>query len=80
MKRIDLLKEISKHYFSYSPVISGGWGFIGDSWAVETPLIVTHNDYCLQENREALVTPVNEIHNAITKIYANDELYRQLKS
>lgn len=80
MSRIELLEEISKHYFSYTPVKTGGWGFIGDSWAVKTPLIMTHNDYNVQQNVEAIITAPDRIHNAINAILEDNNLYKKLQN
>ena len=80
LPRIDALTLIQDSFFSYTPVKAGGWGFIGDSWGVMTPLIATHNEYELQDKKDTLiVNRIQDIHLAIHQLYDSPELYRQLQ-
>ena len=55
LPRTEALKLISSSYYAYSPVKIGGWGFIGDCWSMNTPLVMTHNDDYVNNYVNALV-------------------------
>jgi glycosyltransferase involved in cell wall biosynthesis len=73
LDRENCLKLIKSAFFSYSPAIRGGWGFIGDSWAAGTPLIVTHNHYDFNDGDDAIVVDKTNIAERINQLY--DPLY-----
>lgn len=80
ISRIDALRFIKESFFSYTPVKFGGWGFIGDSWGVKTPLIATHNEYHLKDQTDALlVDDCEKIHLKINELYNNTGLYKILQ-
>jgi len=80
LSRIEALKLIQSSFFSYTPVKEGGWGFIGDSWGVKTPLIVTHNEYEFNDRKDALVVDrLENIANVVNELYHDDSLYRTLQ-
>ena len=73
LDREDCLKLIKAALFSYSPAIRGGWGFIGDSWAAGTPLIVTHNHYGFIDDEDTIVANKSNIAVRINQLY--DPIY-----
>lgn len=80
MSREDCLKLIKESYFSYSPAIRGGWGFIGDSWAMKTPVIVTNNHYGFKDGIDSIVTSPEEIIDRINSLYENSSKYEFLSN
>lgn len=80
LPRLEALRSIQNSFFSYTPVKSGGWGFIGDSWGVKTPLLVTHNHYQFRNRNDSLVVDeLNNIHMFVNQLYDNMGLYRVLQ-
>jgi glycosyltransferase involved in cell wall biosynthesis len=80
LPRVEALKLVQDSFFSYTPVKAGGWGFIGDSWGVRTPLIATHNEYELRDGTDALLADRPEdIHQAVRRLYDSSETYRRLQ-
>jgi glycosyltransferase involved in cell wall biosynthesis len=68
LTRVQCMKLIGNALFSYSPAVRGGWGFIGDSWAVGTPVIVTHNHYGFRDGVDSIVTNPVEIAERINQL------------
>ena len=80
LPRVEALKLIQDSFFAYTPVKSGGWGFMGDSWGVKTPLIVTHNEYELKNRVDAMIVyDVEKIDITINHLYKNHDLYKALQ-
>ncbi len=80
LPRVEALKLIQDSFFAYTPVKSGGWGFIGDSWGVKTPLIITHNEYEFKGRIDSLIVDdLDIIHLRINELYENPQLYRKLQ-
>lgn len=78
--RIVALKMMQESFFAYTPVKFGGWGFIGDSWGVKTPLVATHNDYGLKDNIDTIIVrDITRIHEEINRLYANPHQYVTLQ-
>lgn len=80
LNRNDCLNLISKSYFSYSPAIRGGWGFIGDSFALKTPVIFSHNHYGFKNNIDSIFIIPEEIDKTVNKIYNDKFLYEKISS
>jgi hypothetical protein len=68
LSRESCLELINKAFFSYSPAVRGGWGFIGDSWAAGTPVIVTHNHYGFRDGEDSIVTSEAKITERINQL------------
>lgn len=79
LPRAEALELLSSCYYAYTPVNTGGWGFIGDCWATRTPLVMTHNDYCATAGVDALVTSTGDIATTVNKIYEDRGLRRALQ-
>jgi glycosyltransferase involved in cell wall biosynthesis len=78
LNRHECLKLIQGSFFSYSPAKRGGWGFIGDSWAMRTPIIVTNNHYDFVDGVDAIVTnPIDIIHR-INELYNDAHLFNKI--
>ncbi len=78
--REQCLKLIRDSFFAYSPATRGGWGFIGDSWAMKTPIIVTHNHYGFNDNIDSVVTAPQDIANRVKSLYENDSEFERVRT
>ena len=79
LPRVEALRLIQSSFFAYTPVRGGGWGFIGDSWGVGTPLVVTHNEYGFRHRVDSLVASrLDDIDLFVNELYENSQLYRRL--
>jgi len=77
--RHEALRMIAESYYAYTPVLVGGWGFIGDCWSVKTPLVMSHNDNYVINNVNALVSKnCDSLIMNINKLYENKECYEAL--
>ena len=80
LPRIKALELIASSYYAYTPVIKGGWGFIGDCWSMGTPIVMTHNDKYVTHNINALVAGhESNLIASINRLYTNPELFRKLQ-
>lgn len=79
LNREECLELIQNSYFSYSPAIRGGWGFIGDSWAMGTPVIATHNHYGFCDGIDSILTSPDEIVKRVNLLYENEDEYKKIK-
>jgi glycosyltransferase involved in cell wall biosynthesis len=80
LPRMKALQLIASSYYAYTPVLRGGWGFIGDCWSMRTPIVLTHNDNYVTNNNNALVAENEaELTNNINRLYRDFELYRRLQ-
>ncbi len=79
LSRQKCLELIKSSYFSYSPATRGGWGFIGDSWAMGTPVVVTHNHYGFLDEIDSVVTSPDEVVSRINTMYEDKKKYNQIK-
>jgi glycosyltransferase involved in cell wall biosynthesis len=81
LSRIEALKLISSSYYAYTPVRTGGWGFIGDCWSMKTPVVMSHNDDYVTNNVNALVArDENDLVANINRLYEDTKLYQNLQS
>jgi glycosyltransferase involved in cell wall biosynthesis len=80
VSRNDALQIISSSFIAYTPVRTGGWGFICDCWSTKTPVLMTHNDDYVVDNVNALVSKNDcDLVNNINKLYSDAELYKKLQ-
>lgn len=80
LPREECLTLIRESFFSYSPATRGGWGFIGDSWAVGTPLLVTHDHYGFRDGIDSIVTTADKIWQHVNELYQDPLRYERLAS
>ena len=80
LSRNECLKLIRDSFFSYSPATWGGWGFIGDSWAMGTPVVVTHNHYGFYDDIDSVVTSPKEIVNRVKALYENEAEFDRVRA
>jgi len=81
LPRSEALRLISSSYYAYSPVKIGGWGFIGDCWSMNTPLVMTHNDDYVNNGVNALVAKdENDLVVNINRLYGDTKLYQNLQA
>lgn len=78
MPRDECLKLISSSYFCYSPAVRGGWGFIGDAWAMKTPIVATYNHYSFNDGIDSVVTDSERIVERINGLYNDSGYYKKL--
>jgi len=75
-----LLALISSSYYAYTPVRTGGWGFIGDCWGLRTPIVMTHNDGYVADGSNALVAQnEDDLIRNINRLYDDRKLYEILQ-
>ncbi len=79
LSRKQCLKLIRDSFFAYSPATRGGWGFIGDSWAMQTPIIVTHNHYGFNDNIDSVVAAPQDIANRVKSLYENESEFERVR-
>jgi hypothetical protein len=81
LPRDEALKLISNCFYAYTPVITGGWGFVGDCWSMKTPIVMTHNDNYVINSKNALVAnDINELIKNINLLYKQQHLYETLQN
>jgi glycosyltransferase involved in cell wall biosynthesis len=81
VSRNDALRAISSSFFAYTPVRTGGWGFIGDCWSMKTPIVMTHDDNYVSSNVNALVSKTDsDLVENINQLYNDAGLYKKLQS
>ena len=79
LPRRDVLALLSRAAYGISPTRCGGWGFIGDCWAVGTPVVVLASDYDLADGVDALVGgDIDGVVSRVQALYAHPGLARQL--
>jgi len=78
LSRHECLELIRDSYFTYSPATRGGWGFIGDSWAMKTPVLVTHNHYDFRDGIDSIVANPSEIVDKVNELYRDNTLYDKI--
>lgn len=79
LDREECLKLIRDSFFAYSPATRGGWGFIGDAWAMQTPIVVTHNHYGFCDNVDSVVTAPQDIVNRVKSLYENESEFERVQ-
>lgn len=80
LTRGECLELIRDSFFSYSPAKRGGWGFIGDSWAMRTPVVVTHNHYEFHDGVDSIVTNPNKIVDRVNELYLDNQLFSKVSN
>jgi len=80
LPREEALRLIASSYYAYTPIIKGGWGFIGDCWSMKTPIVMTHNDDYVTNNVNALVVKdVDALTQNINRLFEEPEFFRRLQ-
>jgi glycosyltransferase involved in cell wall biosynthesis len=80
LPRGEALSRLSAAYYGITPVKRGGWGFIGDCWAVRTPLVTLFNDYELQHRKDSILGgDLTGLVEGIQSLYAEPHLYQSLQ-
>jgi glycosyltransferase involved in cell wall biosynthesis len=78
LSRNECLELIQESYLTYSPATRGGWGFIGDSWAMKTPVLVTHNHYDFRDGIDSIVTNPIEMVERVNELYRDNAMYNKI--
>ena len=80
LPRETALRLIAESYYGYTPVVTGGWGFIGDCWSMKTPVVMTHNDEYVIRNTNALVAEnEKDLILNINRLFDDPDLFRRLQ-
>jgi glycosyltransferase involved in cell wall biosynthesis len=80
LPRNEALRLTASSFYAYTPVKTGGWGFIGDCWSVGTPVVMTHNDGFVTDRANALVADnTDDLIRNINRLYEEPELYDGLR-
>ena len=80
LPRKEALQLLSNAFYGITPIKRGGWGFIGDCWAVKTPLVCVHNDYRLNNRIDAIVgNNIQGLISGINALYENPQLYQDIQ-
>jgi glycosyltransferase involved in cell wall biosynthesis len=80
VSRLEALQLMASSFYAYTPVLRGGWGFIGDCWSTKAPLVMTHNDEYVVDGQNALVADSeDDLIADINRLYSEPELYVKLQ-
>jgi glycosyltransferase involved in cell wall biosynthesis len=80
LPRTEALQLIAGSHYAYTPVVAGGWGFIGDCWSVGTPIVMTHHNSYVTNDVNALVAEnVDDLIRKINRLYDEPNLYKKLE-
>jgi glycosyltransferase involved in cell wall biosynthesis len=80
VSRFDALKMIASSYYAFTPVKTGGWGFIGDCWSMKTPIVMCYNDHYVINGINALVAEKADALIAnINRLYDDQNLFSTLQ-
>ena len=80
LTRPEVLHLLSGSFCAYTPVVRGGWGFIGDCWGTGTPLIASHDAYAFEHGVDALVADgPEEVPDAVNALCQDAALYARLQ-
>ena len=75
----EVAKLIASAWYAYTPARQyGSWQFIGDCWALGTPLVTTYNSGYVQHQHNGLVVSPNEIVSAINRLFNEEVSYLEL--
>jgi glycosyltransferase involved in cell wall biosynthesis len=75
----EVAKLIASAWYAYTPARKyGSWQFIGDCWALGTPLVATYDSGYVQHQRNGLVVSPDEIVSAISHLFHEKESYLEL--
>jgi glycosyltransferase involved in cell wall biosynthesis len=81
LPRNEVLSELSSAYYGITTVKRGGWGFIGDCWAVQTPLVTLFNDYNLHHQKDSVVGgDLEGLIEGIQKLYSEPHLHQSMQN
>jgi glycosyltransferase involved in cell wall biosynthesis len=78
--RKEALEIIAKSYFAYVPAKYGAWGFIGDCWAMKTPIITTTNHYNFINRKDSIVCQKENIGFVIDSLQKDIHGYTKLQN
>jgi glycosyltransferase involved in cell wall biosynthesis len=79
LPRCEVIRMISGSYYGITPVKKGGWGFIGDCWATETPLLMLKNVFVSKELGSCVAGNAEELVEKINRLYEDSLYYQQLQ-
>ena len=80
LPRCETLKLIAGSCYAFTPAKEGGWGFLGDCWGTNTPLLMFSNiflsrslDICVAKSNDELVRKINQL-------YEDPLFYQQMQN
>jgi glycosyltransferase involved in cell wall biosynthesis len=81
LARAEVLALLSGAFCAHTPVLVGGWGFIGDCWGTGTPLVATHDAYAFRHGVDALLAEGPEgVVAAVNGLAEDPALYARLQA
>jgi glycosyltransferase involved in cell wall biosynthesis len=80
LPREQVLQLIARSAFTLSTASFGSWGLLVNSWAVGTPIISINKHFGLEDRQNCLLTDSTSVHDAVSLLYTDDELYERLQS
>jgi glycosyltransferase involved in cell wall biosynthesis len=81
MNRIDVLDLIKKSKIALNTTYEGGWGFIGECFAVGTLLLFTRNHYRFKTSIDSFHLKLNDENLIQLKnIISNENVYSEMQS
>lgn len=82
LPRKEALKLLASAGFGFTPVIDSGLGFIGDCWAVKTPLIALNslNGFLNPDIDTIIINDIDNLPFTIEKLISNKLLYNKLQN
>jgi len=74
-----VVELIASAWYAYTPAKRyGSWQFIGDCWALGTPIITTYESGYTDNGYNGVTVPPSEIVPAINRFFSDQEFYRRL--
>ena len=81
MNRIDVLDLIKKSKIALNTTYEGGWGFIGECFAVGTLLLFTRNHYIFKTSVDSFHLKLNDENLIQLKdLISNENVYSEIQS
>jgi hypothetical protein len=79
LPKTEVAKLIAKAKYAYTPAKKvGSWQFIGDCWALATPIISTFEGDYITNNENGLITDSNQIGSAVNRLFNDTSFYHKL--
>lgn len=81
LPRLEVLKHIEESKIAFQPARSGGWGFIGECWALGTPLFTFGNHYGFKHKIDSIIlNKPEDIIKYTNDLLENNELYSTISN
>ena len=79
LPKTEVAKLIAKAKYAYTPAKKiGSWQFIGDCWALGTPIIATFVGDYISNNDNGFVIDPSQIVSAVNRLFNEPDFYQKL--